>query len=196
MTRTGHGGGNRRKGGKSRLRSKRTTETDETLRGIKKLVERGDPQFVRKDSLIYRRSSPTEDQAVEQLVLPSRCRTAVLKLAHATPLAGHLGRNKTIRRVLQRFYWPGVCRDVANHCRCCPECQKAQNRRAQPAPLVPLPVMAEPFSRIAMDIVGPLSRTQRFICVIPGSQSHAILTVFNWILNLSVVRSRLSCADR
>ena len=38
--------------------------------------------------------------------------------------------------------------------------------------------------------------SQRFICVIPGSQSHAILTVFNWILNLSVVRSRLSCADR
>ena len=50
----------------------RLQETDETLRGIKKLVERGDPQFVRKASLIYRRSSSTEDQAVEQLVLPSR----------------------------------------------------------------------------------------------------------------------------
>ena len=147
----------------------RLQETDETLRGIKKLVERGDPQFVWKDSLIYCRSSPTEDQAVEQLVLPSRCRMAVLKLAHATPLAGHLGRNKTIRRVLQRFYWPGVCRDVANHCRCCPECQKAQSRRAQPAPLVPLPVMAEPFSRIAMDIVGPLPRSRsghKYILVI------------------------------
>ena len=94
---------------------------------------------------------------------------AVLKLAHATPLAGHLGRNKTIRRVLQRFYWPGVCRDVANHCRCCPECQKAQSRRAQPAPLVPLPVMAEPFSCIAMDIVGPLPRSRsghKYILVI------------------------------
>ena len=45
----------------------------------------------------------------------------------------------------------------------------SQNRRAQPAPLVPLPVMAEPFSRIAMDIVGPLPRSRsghKYILVI------------------------------
>ena len=124
---------------------------------------------MKKSSLVYRKTSSTEDHAVEQLVLPRQCRAMVLKLAHETPLAGHLGRNKTTRRVLQRFYWPGVCRDVAKHCRCCPECQKAQNRREQPAPLVPLPVMAEPFARIAMDIVGPLPRSKsghKYILVI------------------------------
>ena len=68
----------------------RLQETDETLRGIKKLVERGDPQFVRKASLIYRRSSSTEDQAVEQLVLPSRCRTEVLK-GTCNTIGGSLG---------------------------------------------------------------------------------------------------------
>eukprot|EP00731_Ephydatia_muelleri_P035196 Em0104g2a len=148
---------------------RRLQQADETLHDINQLAERGDPQFVKKSSLVYRKTSSTEDHAVEQLVLPRQCRAMVLKLAHETPLAGHLGRNKTTRRVLQRFYWPGVCRDVAKHCRCCPECQKAQNRREQPAPLVPLPVIAEPFARIAMDIVGPLPRSKsghKYILVI------------------------------
>ena len=148
---------------------RRLQQADETLHDINQLAERGDPQFVKKSSLVYRKTSSTEDHTVEQLVLPRQCRAMVLKLAHETPLAGHLGRNKTTRRVLQRFYWPGVCRDVAKHCRCCPECQKAQNRREQPAPLVPLPVMAEPFARIAMDIVGPLPRSKsghKYILVI------------------------------
>ena len=101
---------------------RRLQQADETLHDINQLAERGDPQFVKKSSLVYRKTSSTEDHAVEQLVLPRQCRAMVLKLAHETPLAGHLGRNKTTRRVLQRFYWPGVCRDVAKHCRCCPEC--------------------------------------------------------------------------
>ncbi|KAL5515899.1 hypothetical protein EMCRGX_G001144 [Ephydatia muelleri] len=54
-----------------------------------------------------------------------------------------------------------ACMDVANLCRNCARCQKAHNRRAQPVPLVPLPIMSEPFSRIAMEIVGPLPRSSK-----------------------------------
>lgn len=32
------------------------------------------------------------------------------------PLAGHLGRDKITRRILERFYWPTVHRDVAEYC--------------------------------------------------------------------------------
>eukprot|EP00731_Ephydatia_muelleri_P005837 Em0003g85a len=74
---------------------------------------------------------------------------------------GHLGRCRTTKRLLQRFYWPNIYQDVANLCRNCARCQKAHNRRAQPVPLVPLPIMSEPFSRIAMDIVGPLPRSSK-----------------------------------
>ena len=31
---------------------------------------------------------------VEQLVLPAKCRGAVLQLAHAIPITGHLGKTK------------------------------------------------------------------------------------------------------
>ncbi len=36
----------------------------------------------------------------------------VLKLAHKPPFAGHLGRDKTVNRINQRFYWPTMFADV------------------------------------------------------------------------------------
>ena len=81
-------------------------------------------------------------------------------MAHTIPLAGHLGKDKTARRILQRFYWPTLYRDVAELCRTCEECQKTAYCRIQRAPLIPLPIMEEPFQRIATDIVGPLPRSR------------------------------------
>ena len=97
---------------------------------------------------------------MEQLVLPLQCRSTVLKLAHDIPAASHLGINKTKDRVLQRYYWPGVFRDVANHCRTCEVCQRAQGKRyGARAEMIPLPLIEKPFQRIAMDIIGPLPRS-------------------------------------
>ncbi|KAL5004007.1 hypothetical protein ScPMuIL_017463 [Solemya velum] len=53
------------------------------------------------------------------------------------------------------------CIDVANYCKSCPECQKGKSKGIQKAPLVPIPHMEEPFSRIAIDFVGPLPLTER-----------------------------------
>ena len=133
---------------------------------------RSDREFLRRDGLLYRRYLPPgvrdPEHAAEQLVLPMQCRQSVLKLAHNIPMAGHLGRRKTTNRTLQRFYWPGIFRDVSDHCRSCEQCQKSSPRGVKKAPLVPLPIMDVPFKRIAMDIVGPLPRSssgKRFILV-------------------------------
>ena len=50
---------------------------------------------------------------------------------------------------------------MAYFCRNCARCQKACNQRGPPVPLIPLPIMSEPFSRIAMEIVGPLPRSSK-----------------------------------
>ena len=50
---------------------------------------------------------------------------------------------------------------MADYCKSCPECQRTGKGRLHNVPLVPLPVMQEPFERIAMDIVGPLPRSKR-----------------------------------
>ena len=120
--------------------------------------------FFERDGLLYRQWIPAgrdkECMAVDQLVVPTQCRKTILNLAHSIPLSGHLGKEKTTRWILQRFYWPTLYRDVAEYCRSCGACQKTSHCRPPKAPLVPLPIIDEPFSRIAMDIVGPLPRSR------------------------------------
>ena len=149
-------------------------ETDESLERPHSIAD-GTPtaaageEFFLRDGILYRNSGPGGIPGLEQLVLPRQLRPVVLKLAHDIPMAGHLGRKKTTDRILQRFYWPGIYRDVRDHCRSCEQCQKGSPRGVRKAPLIPLPIMDEPFRRIAMDIVGPLSRSssgKRYILVI------------------------------
>ena len=52
-------------------------------------------------------------------------------------------------------------RDVAEYCQRCPECQRIAKGGQLRVLLITLPVMKEPFERIAMDIVGPLPRSRR-----------------------------------
>ena len=148
--------------------------TDPTLKKIRDSVssEFG-VGFYFRDGFIYRRwilaGREGDAAAVEQLVLPQKCRRTVMMSAHSIPMAGHLGKDKTAKRVLQRFYWPTLYQDVAKFCRCCGECQKATGRRQVRAPLVPLPIITQPFSRISMDIVGPLPLSRqgnRYILVV------------------------------
>ena len=94
----------------------------------------------------------------------------VMKLAYDQPTGGHLGRKKTQDRILRHFYWPNLFKEVAEYCRCCDRCQKtARVKASERAPLVPFPIIEEPFQRIAVDIVGPLERTtagNKYILVI------------------------------
>ena len=92
-------------------------QTDESLAGIRQLVKVGHPGFVEKDSLIYRIKGQGEEEERKQLILPKKCREAILKMAHEIPMAEHLGKCRTTKRLLQRFYWPNIYQDVANLCR-------------------------------------------------------------------------------
>ena len=49
---------------------------------------------------------------------------------------------------------------MAEMCKGCIECQKTARVRKHRAPMIPLPVMDQPFQRIAMDMVGPLPRSK------------------------------------
>ena len=49
---------------------------------------------------------------------------------------------------------------MRRYCETCEECQLHGGRGGR-APLIPLPIIGEPFQRIAMDIIGPLPRTRR-----------------------------------
>ena len=149
-------------------------EQDPTLRQAREVAypEEGDQLgeervgFLYRDGLLYRRWRPKgtelgDVRGCEQLVLPRRCRSLVLRLAHDIPFAGHLGVTKTKDRIMQRYYWPGIFSDIAKYCRTCQVCQKSGSRHTPRARLIPMPIVQRLFQRIAMDIVGPLPKTSR-----------------------------------
>ena len=145
-------------------------QEDPTLNVVRdKVIQDRDPStlgngsFFRKDGLIYRRwvNSSQGGQKVDQLVVPRLCRTALLTVAHAIPLAGHMGIEKSRERLLAHFFWPNIYEDVRNFCNSCPECQKSTGKVLDPpAKLQPIPPMGLPFRKIFIDIVGPLPRSE------------------------------------
>ena len=97
-----------------------------------------------------------------QIVVPKSYHSEILRIAHETPLAGHLGINKTYHKILNHFFWPGLKRDVSHFCKSCHTCQMVgkPNQTIPKAPLQPIPAFEEPFSRILIDCVGPLPKTK------------------------------------
>ena len=88
-------------------------EQDETLKTACELSQQTTTTqhpFLQREGLLYRRWMPkntgqnSTKELVDQLVLPQQCRQRVMTLAHSIPLAGHLGRKKTYRRIAQHFY--------------------------------------------------------------------------------------------
>ena len=88
-------------------------------------------QLVVRNGILYRYyEPPNESQSWLQLVVPSSLQSEIIKDAHEGTVGGHLGQDKTLHRVKQRFYWPGHFNDIRNWCRSCSSC----TARKTPAP--------------------------------------------------------------
>ena len=132
-------------------------EGDPTLQSVREMARAGQNRFYIRKGIIHRKWNPPGREGpefeVDQLVLPTKYRPLVMKMSHCILLAGHLGQDKTIRRILRQFYWPTLFKDVKTFCRQWEECQRSSTRKPLKAPLVPLPIIAEPFKRIAQWIL-------------------------------------------
>ena len=57
-----------------------------------------------------------------QLVVPQAVRNEVFGVLHNGITGGHLGENKTLGKMKERFYWPGYTEDAHNWCQTCTVC--------------------------------------------------------------------------
>ncbi|GBG58605.1 hypothetical protein CBR_g6 [Chara braunii] len=95
------------------------------------------------------------------LCVPSdpHLRTLLLGEFHDAPAIGHFGVNRTIGRLRERFWWPGLLRDVTHYCESCEVCRRCKPRNHCPyGELRPLPVPLRRREAIAMDITGPFPK--------------------------------------
>ena len=143
-------------------------EIDSSLNRVKELASEGKihtnkkgvkTKYFYKNRLLYREymGVGTQDKIV-QLVVPRQLRSKVLTLAHETILSGHMSKGKTVHRILNQFYWPGVQADANRFCRLCDVCQRTVPKgRIGKVPLGSMPIVETPFTKVAVDIVGPLT---------------------------------------
>ena len=134
-------------------------KADPTLKAqwlLGKKLEKG-YSFV--DGILVHTTKDELGDELRRILVPKGRRKKVLELAHTHPLAGHFGGKKTFAKLSGRFLWPRMWVEVKEFVRSCSGCQKAGRKDQARAPLQPLQVEHEPFSKVAYDIVGPLPKT-------------------------------------
>ncbi len=64
-----------------------------------------------------------------QVVLPRLVALPLIQKLHGDITSGHLGLKKTLERVRQRFFYPGMSRDVRNYVLLCDVCNASKQSK-------------------------------------------------------------------
>lgn len=71
----------------------------------------------------------------------------------ARSLGGHVGQDKTELKIMERFWWPNVRRDVRSFVSACEQCKKSASRFQKSAPEVhPIAFPPHPWKEIGVDL--------------------------------------------
>ena len=106
-------------------------------------------------------------------VLPKYLRTFVLRQLHDSPVSGgHLGMEKTFKKISSRYTWYRLRDDVEHYCRICDTCASRKSVKKKAKSPLKQYVVGAPMERVAMDVLGPLPRTNKGNCYILVIADH------------------------
>ncbi|CAB4295196.1 unnamed protein product [Prunus armeniaca] len=88
-------------------------------------------------------------------------REQIIRELHGNGLGGHFRRDKTLAMVTDRYYWPGMYKDVDRLVRKCQICQFGKRSSQNTGLYTPLPVAEAPCVHISMEFVLGLPKTAR-----------------------------------
>ena len=137
---------------------------DNALRGTpKQTYQLWQPwdQLEVKDGVLYCRYEDHQGKTEHwQLVVPKCMHKHILSESHAGTAGGHLGHDKTFRKVRERFFWPGYSQTVKEWCLTCESC--AARKAPIPRRRGPLQNIKAgyPLQLVAVDIMGPFPKTK------------------------------------
>jgi hypothetical protein len=118
--------------------------------------------FALRDGVLVRRwESADGRKKTAQVVVPQSKVEEVLTELHGGASGGHLGANKTMNKVRQRYYWLRLRDDVERWCRQCDACAASRGPRTRSRGLMHQYNVGAPFERIAIDIAGPFPESDR-----------------------------------
>jgi len=116
---------------------------------------------LRNGVLVRHWESTDGKKKTAQVVIPRSKVKEVLAEMHGGTSGGHLGVNKTIDKVRQRYYWLHLRGDVERWCQQCDTCAASGGPRTRSRDLMHQYNVGTPFERIAIDIAGPFPESDR-----------------------------------
>lgn len=118
-------------------------------------------QFYKRGSIYFKMAN--NEYANDRVCVPSGSEAIklVLESLHDEPMSGHLGIEKTLQSVRQRFFWKGMKADVNDFVASCVVCQKVKpSKKKTPGLLKPISVPEIPWTVINTDFVTGLPKTK------------------------------------
>ena len=96
------------------------------------------------------------ESQVVSIVVPLSRRLEILYVVHNSQFGGHFGAKRTLARLVGKYYWPTMAREVSEYVRQCPNCQM-QKREANKPPRFrsSMEDPSGPFERMSVDTLGP-----------------------------------------
>jgi hypothetical protein len=97
----------------------------------------------------------------QQIVVPKSLRGQLLRNMHLD----HTGLTRTLSKVRQSVYWPGITNDVKNVIGSCYACQSSAKSNVR-EPMIPSPLPEYLFQRISMDYFEDVEK--KFLIMLDG----------------------------
>ncbi|GFX47971.1 integrase_H2C2 domain-containing protein [Trichonephila clavipes] len=92
-------------------------------------------------------------------------------------MAGHYGAEGTYTRIAKNYYWTGMRKYITDYVKNCPDCIKYKASNRKPSGLLQIPVPAQRFETLAIDLFGPLPESKdgsSSLRIVPPSGSNCL----------------------
>lgn len=121
---------------------------------------------IENGEVLKRLNHGTDSSAEWRLCVRTPDRERVLQECHSAAQSGHLGREKTYKRVANLYYWPGMYKDVRNFVRKCENCQLHKVDQRKTAGTMGLRPIGGTWESVTTDLMGPWPRTSKGNCYV------------------------------
>ena len=161
---------------------RRYQEQDPNLKHVKNWIKRGekpDLKDIRKEDIIlkqylsifetlyespegmlFRSTQDPEPWPQDRLCLPEAMQLDAISNAHCL-LTGHMGIQNTQRRLLQRYYFPGLYKAVEDFVRSCKICQLTSPTPKAQKHTLEVVQEGEPWQKLSIDLLGEINPPSR-----------------------------------
>ena len=123
------------------------------------------PFKINSDGLLVRLSKAKngdKDIEVEKVYVPESLRDFVFTVHHDMPLGGaHMGRNRLLKAVGSRYYWPAMDEELRSRVRGCLGCAKRKTTRNMNLGLTGPAQADAPWDVVGIDLIGEFLETDR-----------------------------------